>query len=60
VGLAEHLLDRFQPDLSVLITPGSNGIFEVSLNSRRLYSNQNTGTFPKHEEIVKAIQRAGR
>ena len=52
----DGLLSEFQPDISVLVTPTSNGLFEVFLKGERVYSNQVTHRFPKTEEVVQAIR----
>jgi selT/selW/selH-like putative selenoprotein len=37
---------------------GAGGIFEVSINGRTVYSNQETYRFPENEEIFSKIDAA--
>ena len=35
---------------------GDNGIFDVELEGRRIYSKKETGRFPEHEEILAELR----
>ena len=35
---------------------GDNGIFDVEVDSRRIFSKHETGRFPEHEEILAALR----
>ena len=36
---------------------GDNGIFDVEVDGRRIYSKKQTGRFPAHEEILAELRR---
>ena len=36
---------------------GSGGVFDVKVDGRQIYSKFQTGRFPEHDEIFKAIDR---
>ena len=35
---------------------GSGGIFDVTVDNRRIYSKRETGTFPSESEIVEKLK----
>ncbi len=35
---------------------GDNGIFDVEVEGRRIYSKHETGQFPEHEEILAQLR----
>ena len=35
---------------------GDNGIFDVELDGRRIYSKKETGRFPEHEEVLAELR----
>jgi len=37
--------------------PGSNGIYDISLDNTLLYSKHKTGEFPDEDEIITRIKR---
>ena len=39
------------------LVQGDNGIFDVEIDSRRIFSKHETGRFPEHEEILAALRR---
>ncbi|MDQ0154499.1 selenoprotein W-related protein [Robertmurraya andreesenii] len=34
------------------LIPSSGGVFEVTVNGEKIYSKDETGVFPKSEEII--------
>jgi len=53
VSLAESI-ERETGAQSELVR-GDNGIFDVEVDSRRIFSKHETGRFPEHEEIFAAL-----
>ena len=37
---------------------GSGGIFDVSVDDKRIYSKHDTGRFPSEKEILEALRKA--
>ena len=35
---------------------GDNGIFDVEVDGRRIYSKHETGRFPEHEEVLAQLR----
>ncbi len=55
--LAQELLTTFEQDLSsVSLKPGSNGIFDITLNQQLLYSRKLAGRFPEAKEIKQLVR----
>jgi len=55
--LAQELLITFEQDLTgVTLKPGSNGIFEVSLNQKLLFSRKEVGRFPEAKEVKQLVR----
>jgi selenoprotein W-related protein len=55
--LAQELLTTFEHDLaSVALKPGSNGIFEISLNKNLIFSRREAGRFPEAKEIKQLVR----
>lgn len=54
MSLAESI-ERETGAQSVLVR-GDNGIFDVEIDGRRVYSKQETGRFPQHEEILAELR----
>jgi selenoprotein W-related protein len=51
------LLTEFKPEIkSLTLIPGTGGVFEVSVDGKKIYSKIETGEFPSPEVIVKAIR----
>ena len=42
-------------DMEVLLVPGSNGVFDVSVNGRVVFSKNKTGRFPDKGEISELL-----
>jgi len=38
------------------LVPGDNGIFDVEVDGRRIYSKHETGRFPEHEEVLAELR----
>jgi selT/selW/selH-like putative selenoprotein len=45
---------------AVELTPGANGVFDVSADGKQLFSKRQSVRFPKDEEIVKALRNLRR
>ena len=55
--LAQELLTTFEQDLAgVTLMPGSNGIFEISLNQKLLFSRKEAGRFPEAKEVKQLVR----
>lgn len=51
------MLTEFKPDIkSLTLIPGTGGVFEVSVDGKKIYSKIETGQFPEPDAIVKAIR----
>lgn len=44
--------------MSPELIQGRGGIFDVKLNGKLIYSKHQTGRFPEHDEVLKAIKPA--
>jgi selT/selW/selH-like putative selenoprotein len=45
---------------AVELIPGGNGVFEVSVDGKSLFSKKQSVRFPKGDEIVRALKSLGR
>lgn len=55
--LAQELLTTFEQDLtSVALKPGSNGIFEITINEQLIFSRKLTGRFPEAKELKQLVR----
>lgn len=55
--LAQELLTTFEQDLaSVALKPGTNGIFEITLNQQLLFSRKAAGRFPEAKEVKQLVR----
>ncbi|MDP1659237.1 MAG: SelT/SelW/SelH family protein [Methylotenera sp.] len=55
--LAQELLTTFEQDLAgVALKPGSNGIFDITLNQNLIYSRKQAGRFPEAKEIKQLVR----
>ena len=55
--VAQELLTTFQDELTeVALVPGKNGVFEVRLNGRVLWSRANEGRFPELKELKQRVR----
>jgi selenoprotein W-related protein len=50
------LLGSYRNDIrSLEILPSSGGVFEVTLDGRKIFSKKETGRFPEFEEIARCL-----
>jgi len=42
-------------EIEVKLIEGDNGIFDIAVNGKLIYSKLETGVFPDENEIIKAI-----
>ena len=55
--IAQELLTTFEQDLtSVALNPGSNGIFEITLNQQLIWSRKEAGRFPEAKEVKQLVR----
>jgi selenoprotein W-related protein len=55
--LAQELLTTFETELGeVALIPGSNGVFEVRLDSNTLFSRRREGRFPESKELKQLVR----
>ncbi len=54
--LAQELLITFPDEIEVLLSPGTNGVFDVELDGRTLFSRAEAGRFPEPKELKQAIR----
>lgn len=51
------LLPQFKQDIEeMVLVPSDGGRFEFSVNGELVYSKLETGEFPSHREILKAVE----
>ena len=54
MSLAESIEREIGADTELVL--GDNGIFDVEVDGRRIYSKHQTGRFPEHEEILAELR----
>ncbi len=54
MGLAESILR--EAGAQTELVRGDNGIFDVEIDGRRVWSKKETGRFPEHEEILAELR----
>ena len=55
--LAQELLTTFELDLtSVALKPGTNGVFEITVNQQLIFSRKDAGRFPEAKEIKQLVR----
>ncbi|WP_437563602.1 SelT/SelW/SelH family protein [Sorangium sp. So ce542] len=54
--LAQELLITFPDEIDVLLSPGSSGIFEVTLDGALLFSRASAERFPEPKELKQSIR----
>ena len=53
---AERVSDELKSKgIKVDLIKGSNGVFDVEIDGKLVYSKRNTGRFPNHEELLTLI-----
>lgn len=58
--MAEELLEQHSARIRALtLVPSSGGVFEVSIDGRRVFSRLETDRFPTFEEITQALDAVG-
>ncbi len=55
--LAQELLTTFEADLaSVALKPGSNGVFEITVDQQLIFSRKDAGRFPEAKEVKQLVR----
>ncbi|WP_437947987.1 Rdx family protein [Sorangium sp. So ce296] len=54
--LAQELLITFPDEIDVLLSPGSSGIFDVTLDGVLLFSRSTAERFPEPKELKQSIR----
>ncbi len=55
--LAQELLTTFESDLaSVALKPGSNGVFEITVDQQLIFSRKDAGRFPEAKEVKQLVR----
>ncbi|WP_438001806.1 Rdx family protein [Sorangium sp. So ce185] len=54
--LAQELLITFPDEIDVLLSPGSSGIFDVTLDGALLFSRSTAERFPEPKELKQSIR----
>ncbi|MDP3742828.1 MAG: SelT/SelW/SelH family protein [Methylotenera sp.] len=55
--LAQELLTTFEQDLtSVALSPGSGGVFDITLNQQLIFSRKEAGRFPEAKEVKQLVR----
>lgn len=54
--LAQELLTTFPTHIEVLLSPGTGGIFEVSLDDEVLFARDVEGRFPEPKELKQLVR----
>ena len=55
--IAQELLTTFEEDLlSVALKPGSNGVFDISVNHQLVFSRKEAGRFPEAKEVKQLVR----
>jgi selenoprotein W-related protein len=57
--MAEQIFEEFGPRFDVLLIPGSQGIFDVTVDGRRIYSKHETGRHATYEEVAAELRQLG-
>ncbi|CAN5201467.1 hypothetical protein BH23VER1_BH23VER1_20510 [soil metagenome] len=58
--MAAELESAFPETSPVILTPGSNGIFDVVVDGARVFSKGSAGRFPHPGEVVEALRERDR
>jgi selenoprotein W-related protein len=55
--MAQELLTTFEQDITrVALKPGTNGIFDITLNGELIYSRKTEGRFPESKEVKQLVR----
>ena len=56
-SLAQELFSHFRHEVESLeLIPSTGGVFEVTVNDKKIYSKEETGLFPKAENIIETLR----
>ncbi|GHH99115.1 hypothetical protein AM1BK_26580 [Neobacillus kokaensis] len=51
------MITHFRRDIEKLeLIPASGGVFEVTVNGKKIYSKDDTGLFPDTDEIIQILE----
>ncbi len=54
--MAQELLTTFPTQIDVLLSPGTGGVFEITLDGEVLFDRETAGRFPEPKELKHAIR----
>lgn len=54
--IAQELLTTFPTQLDVVLSPGTGGVFEVTLDDEVIFARADAGRFPEPKELKQAIR----
>jgi selenoprotein W-related protein len=55
--MAQELLTTFEQEIgSVALTPGTGGVFEITINGNPVWSRKETGRFPDIKELKQLVR----
>ncbi|MSO93502.1 MAG: SelT/SelW/SelH family protein [Rhodospirillales bacterium] len=55
--MAQELLTTFESEVGgVTLTPGTGGIFEISIDGERIWSRKEQGRFPEMKELKQLVR----
>lgn len=55
--MAQELLTTFEDEITELtLRPGTGGVFEVTVNGRRIWSRKEAGRFPEITELKQRVR----
>jgi selenoprotein W-related protein len=54
--IAQELLTTFPTHIEVLLSPGTGGVFEVSLDDEVLFAREAEGRFPEPKELKQLVR----
>ena len=58
MGLANELLEKFEPEIETLtFVPSDGGRFEVSINGKLVYSKLQTGRHAESGEVARLVEK---
>jgi len=56
-SIAEDLFTYFRSKIEKMeLVPSTGGVFEITVNDKKIYSKQETGVFPASEEIIAKLK----
>lgn len=54
--MAEKIFDEFGRKYEILLVPGDNGVFDVTVEGDLIYSKHQTGRHAEYEEVAEKIR----